>query len=183
MLFSSYDATASCWRDAGLADARPEWTSSLVPGAVAGAAHAMTTTPLVIFQRSGRLRAAHVLEGLRPPVIVRDAASYSCFFAVHAALWSASAAAKERGSPSAALSGAAAGGAAGVACHAVRFPLQTVYKRGQGWIADADLRPSALAHRFATTGVRAGLSAALAFGVLEVAIGTLDDHAGGAPRR
>ena len=165
VLFGSYDVAKRLHAFHGLPDAYSDWAA----GAVAGAAHALATSPLVGYQRSGRLDA---FEGFRQPmVVVRDSASYACFFGVYSHL----APRERRGTLAAAAGGATAGGTAGIACHAVRFPLQTVYKRGKGWIDGADLRPSALARRFATTGARAGLSAAVAFGLLEVAIGVLDE--------
>lgn len=193
VLFCSYDAALSALgRDAGAAG----------PGAVAGAAHALVTSPFVCFQRTGRV---DLWSGARAPVVLRDAASFAAFFAVYEALAPPRYHARARAVDSedvlhsldwnSIVHGTAAGVAAGLAsapesdaprscarqfsrrrCHAVRFPLQTVYKRGRGWIDGADLRPRHLARRFVRTSGSAAASAGVAFGVLEIVISALDVH-------
>mmetsp|Transcript_15963 Transcript_15963/g.50029 ORF Transcript_15963/g.50029 Transcript_15963/m.50029 type:complete len:232 (-) Transcript_15963:31-726(-) len=154
------------------------WDIALA-GAVGGAAHAIATSPLVSWQRSGSLLPERpvTLAAARNFVVVvaRDAASFSSFFAAFTAAFAPC------DDPYDSLRAAAAGGLAGFVCHAARFPLQTLYKRGRGWVATPDLAPSALARRFFSTSGRAVLSASLAFGAYEALTSALkqvadDDH-------
>ena len=108
-----------------------------------------------------------------------QALSFSAFFSVYAALAPRR---DERAATSgfdvaAVYEGAVAGAAAGIACHTVRFPLQTLYKRGRGYIEIAALRPAPLARRFASSSVSAVVSASLACAALEFALSACNAHA------
>lgn len=142
-----------------------------IAGAAGGAAHAVATSPIVVWQRSGSLFsfAGYVsLARSSLVVIARDAFSFSSFFATFAAAF------RPEDDAFDSFRAAGAGGLAGLVCHAVRFPIQTLYKRGLGWVDTSTLTSSALARRFFRTSGRAILSASLSFGVYE-AVASLAD--------
>lgn len=150
-----------------------------IAGAVGGSAHAVATSPLVSWQRSGSVFPAKAFSFASARnfslVVARDSASFSSFFVTFTAAF------KPRDDGRDSMRAAVSGGVAGFVCHAVRFPLQTLYKRGRGWISP-DSSIWVHARRFFQTTARAILPMSIAFGAYE-ALATYVEQAshGGSP--